>query len=438
MILHSLRVVWMDALTRLGGVALVAIAVGARAGAAAGWALLAAVLLAVGVWNLHQLLRLVSWTRAPLGTPLPVAGGLWGRVFAEVAHRAHQSYETRDQLVAALARFHEAGQAMPDGVMYLSRSGNIEWLNRKAEQHFGLDRSRDLGAPLTHLVRNPEFVRYLHSQQYAEPLLMHSGRSGGLTLQVQIVPFGEERFQVLSRDVSQLEKLETVRRDFVANVSHELRTPLTVIDGFLEILSDGIDDFSPEDVHRFLSLAHEQSDRMRRLIDDLLNLSALETGAPAPAEDCVDAAELVRVIVRETELLSAGRHHVSVVVEGPGLLHGSHKELHSALANLATNAVRYTPEGGHIEIGWRCGGQGAEFWVQDDGIGIEAEHIPRLTERFYRVDRGRSRETGGTGLGLAIVKHILTRHQAELRISSTPGAGSRFVVSFPPTRVTAR
>ena len=436
MISRSLRALWVGALSGFALQGLLALAAGGLAGAAAGWALFAMMLSASTAWNLRQLMRLVSWTRAPLDTPLPEAGGLWGRVFAEVARRARQSYETRDQLAEALARFHEAAQAMPDGVLYLSRSGHIEWLNRKAEQHFGLDRNRDLGAPLTHLVRNPEFIRYLHAQQYAEPLVMHSGRSAGLTLQVQIVPFGEERFQVLSRDVSQLERLETMRRDFVANVSHELRTPLTVIDGFLEILSDGMDDYAAEDVHRFLGLAHEQSRRMRRLIDDLLSLSALETGAPAPTEDRVDAAEMVREVARETELLSAGRHRVSIRIEASACLIGSHKELHSALANLVSNAVRYTPEDGHIEIGWRKDRDGGEFWVQDDGIGIEAAHIPRLTERFYRVDHGRSRATGGTGLGLAIVKHILSRHQAELKISSTPGVGSRFIVSLPPSRVT--
>jgi len=284
-------------------------------------------------------------------------------------------------------------------------------------------------------VRQPEFVAYLQAGQYAEPLVMHSLRRRDRTLQVQVIRFAGSRRMVVSRDISQLERLENMRRDFVANVSHEMRTPLTVVGGFLETLIDGLDDFSREDVLHFLKLASEQSTRMQRLIEDLLALSALETGAPAALEGKVDVQELMREVMRETEILSGGRHSVNLVLEGGGALLGSGKELHSAFSNLASNAVRYTPAGGHIELGWRIDGEGGEYWVKDDGIGVDPEHIPRLTERFYRVDRGRSRETGGTGLGLAIVKHILTRHQGELAVSSESGKGSRFAMRFPPARI---
>jgi two-component system phosphate regulon sensor histidine kinase PhoR len=436
MIVRSLRFVWSGAVLTLAMLFFASLLMLVVMGVAWGVSFFVAGLLSVGAYHLHQLHRLLVWSRTPIGTPAPSGRGLWGRVFAEFERRSRQSYEVRDSLSNALTRFQDASQAMPDGVLYLSRSDTIEWLNVRAEQHFGLDRTRDLGAPVTHLVRDPEFVRYLQSRHYGDPLVMHSGRGAGLTLQVQIIPFGEDQYLVLSRDISQLEKLETMRRDFVANVSHELRTPLTVIDGFLETLTDGLDDFERDDVHRFLSLAHEQSGRMRRLIDDLLTLSALETGAPAPVEEEVGVADLLREVHKETELLSAGRHAVTMTLDGGGVLRGSYKELHSVVANLASNAVRYTPAGGHVEIGWRSTDGGGEFWVQDDGIGIEPDHIPRLTERFYRVDRGRSRETGGTGLGLAIVKHILTRHQAELSVRSKPGEGSRFVVRFPPERIT--
>lgn len=379
--------------------------------------------------------QLIAWARQPVGSPPPLADGPWGRVHAELHDRVRREHEMRATLTAELARFQQAAQAMPDGVLYLADDGSIEWLNVMAEHHFELDRRRDLRAPLLNLVRQPEFVRYLQAGNYAEPLLMHPAQRRDRTLQVHVIRFAGKRKMVLSRDISQLERLENMRRDFVANVSHEMRTPLTVIGGFLETIADGIEDFSREDIVHFIDLASEQSGRMQRLIEDLLALSALETGAPAPVEERVDAVELVTSVHREATLLSGDRHRIALVLEGGGVLLGSRKELYSACANLAINAVRYTPTGGHIEIGWRSGACGGAYWVEDDGIGIDPEHLPRLTERFYRVDRGRSRETGGTGLGLAIVKHILTRHQGTLEVSSAPGEGSRFEMRFPASRL---
>jgi two-component system phosphate regulon sensor histidine kinase PhoR len=429
------RYLWTGVLSALCVLALVAAGVGIFGGVTAALTtFIVGVLLLLG-WHVHNLIRLVMWSREPIGTPVPRATGSWGQVFAELNRRSRVSYDMRERLSSALERFHDASQAMPDGVLYLSDSDTIEWINLKAEQHFGLDHSHDLGAPVTNLVRQPEFVQYLQSGYHDEPLIMASGRRSGLTLQVQIIPFGDDQKMVLSRDISQLERLETMRRDFVANVSHELRTPLTVIGGFLETLVDGLDDYEREDVMRFLRLALDQSSRMGRLIDDLLTLSALETGAPAPAEERIDVAALMQEIRDDTELLSAGRHTVTLQMEGDGVLLGSGKEIHSAFANLASNAVRYTPEGGKIDLIWRVDANGAEFSVRDTGIGVDPVHIPRLTERFYRVDRGRSRETGGTGLGLAIVKHILTRHQADLRVRSKQGEGSEFSVRLPPARL---
>ncbi|MCK9261324.1 MAG: phosphate regulon sensor histidine kinase PhoR [Azoarcus sp.] len=430
-----MRYLWTGVLSALCVLALVAAGVGIFGGVTAALTtFIVGVLLLLG-WHVHNLIRLVMWSREPIGTPVPRATGSWGQVFAELNRRSRVSYDMRERLSSALERFHDASQAMPDGVLYLSDSDTIEWINLKAEQHFGLDHSHDLGAPVTNLVRQPEFVQYLQSGYHDEPLIMASGRRSGLTLQVQIIPFGDDQKMVLSRDISQLERLETMRRDFVANVSHELRTPLTVIGGFLETLVDGLDDYEREDVMRFLRLALDQSSRMGRLIDDLLTLSALETGAPAPAEERIDVAALMQEIRDDTELLSAGRHTVTLQMEGDGVLLGSGKEIHSAFANLASNAVRYTPEGGKIDLIWRVDANGAEFSVRDTGIGVDPVHIPRLTERFYRVDRGRSRETGGTGLGLAIVKHILTRHQADLRVRSKQGEGSEFSVRLPPARL---
>ncbi len=411
--------------------AVVAVLGGAKTGL---WAM-AGGLLAFGAYHVRNLQRLVDWARAPVDTPLPRAVGTWDMIFADLGRRSRVARGMRENLTSELERFHEASEAMPDGVMYLSGADAIEWFNLKAGQHFALDRSRDLGVPVTNLVRHPEFVACLHAPQDDGPLVLRPSRRPGLTLQLQVIPFGDGRRMVLSRDVSQLARLETMRSDFVANVSHELRTPLTVVGGFLETLIDGLDDFSREDVLHFLRLASEQSVRMQRLIEDLLTLSALETGAPAPTEERVDVGELMREVHRETRLLSAGRHTVTLALDGDSVLLGSREELRSAFSNLGSNAIRYTQGGGHVTLAWRADENGGEFSVTDDGIGIEAQHIPRLTERFYRVDRGRSRETGGTGLGLAIVKHILGRHQAELGVHSAPGKGSRFTARFPRSRV---
>lgn len=379
--------------------------------------------------------QLIGWIRQPSGSAPPQVDGPLGRVYAELDERMKREHALRATLTDELARFQQAAQAMPDGLVYLADDGSIEWLNVMAEHHFELDRRHDLRVPLVNLVRQPEFVRYLQAGNYGEPLLMHPARRRERALQVQVIRFAGNRKMVLSRDISQLERLENMRRDFVANVSHEMRTPLTVIGGFLETIADGADDFSREDIAHFVRLAHEQSDRMQRLIEDLLTLSALETGAPAAVEEMVDAVELVTAVHREAQMLSAGRHTIELIIDGGGVLLGSRKELYSACANLAINAVRYTPSGGHIEIGWHSGPVGGAYWVEDDGIGIDPEHLPRLTERFYRVDRGRSRETGGTGLGLAIVKHILTRHHGTLEVSSEPGVGSRFEMRFPAARL---
>ena len=417
-------------------VAFFAVPVGLMVSPSAGWAVAVLGLLLI-LWRHHwNLTRLVAWTREPIGTPLPHAFGVWDLVFSDLNRRARKVTEQRTRLSTELDRFREASQAMPDGVMYLSHTDTIEWINQQAAKDFGLDPARDPGVPVTNLVRQPDFVHYLNAGHYAEPFAYRPIHRKGAALLVQVIRFGDARKMVISRDVSQLEKLETVRRDFVANVSDELRTPLTVVSGFIETVLDGGDDISHAARDEYLGMALEQAGRMQRLIHDLLALSALETDAPSPAEDEFEVGGLVREIGREAEALSAGRHTVTVEVSSECRCVGSAKELHSAFANLASNAVRYTPAGGSIRLLWRVLDDGsARFCVEDTGIGIAAEHVARVTERFYRVDRGRSRETGGTGLGLAIVKHVLTRHQCELHITSTPGKGSRFCVVLPAQRV---
>jgi two-component system phosphate regulon sensor histidine kinase PhoR len=321
--------------------------------------------------------------------------------------------------------------------MILDGHRTIEWMNLQAEVCLGLKASIDTGSRITHLLREPEFLAYLDgTDQRSAPLELHTRRNPGRSLLVQAAPFAAGRTLLLVRDVTQLQKLATMRRDFVANVSHELKTPLTVTLGFIETAQDALHDTPPAEIAAYLATAGEQARRMRQLIEDLLTLSALETDAPPPLEERVSVAALLEEILQEVRALSAGRHRITLENTGPAWLLGSVRELRSAFANLAGNAVRYSPDGGDITLGWRVDGEsGACFSVRDSGIGIAAEHLPRLTERFYRVDRGRSREAGGTGLGLAIVKHVLERHQATLRIESAPGRGSIFGVAFPAHRV---
>jgi len=430
--------VWLAIAPVVGGIGLLWLVTHLVFGYGAGVSVLLVSLLAVLAWHGRQMARLARWARRRDGASPPRAGGPWGVVLHELDRKTRHEDAQIERLTQALERFRAAGHAMPDGVMYLSANDTIEWLNKKAEQHFGLDYQQDRGVALAGLVRNAELARYLGAGEWDEPLLLPSPRRPALKLQIEIVPFGDGQKMLISRDISQVEKLETMRRDFIANVSHELRTPLTVVSGFVETVVDGLDDLDRADVTRFLNLVLEQSSRMQHLIEDLLALSELETGAPAPTEQRVDVGKLVRRVSDEATVLSGGRHRIAVLLDendGEDVLLGSEKELHSAFANLATNAVRYTPDGGTIRIRWQRTAQGAEFCVEDDGIGVDPAHLGRLTERFFRVDRGRSRETGGTGLGLAIVKHVASRHQGQLSIDSTLGVGSRFCIAFPVERV---
>ena len=263
-------------------------------------------------------------------------------------------------------------------------------------------------------------------------MIYRGGRVEELTLLLQVIPYGADQKLLVSRDISQIERMETIRRDFIANVSHELKTPLTVVAGFSEMLADDFAAYSPSEIEHYLKLICEQNARMQRLIDDLLTLSALESGTAGPVAEPVAVEPLLTSILADTQALSAGKHEIELAVEMPSVLNGCANELRSAFSNLAANAVRYTPAGGRVTLTWRESAAGGEFVVADTGIGIAPQHLSRLTERFYRVDRSRSRETGGTGLGLAIVKHVLTRHEATLRIDSEPGKGSRFSAHFPP------
>ncbi|MDD5295356.1 MAG: phosphate regulon sensor histidine kinase PhoR [Rhodocyclaceae bacterium] len=401
-----------------------------------GFSVLCLLLIATLVRQLRQLSRFLAWAREPAGTQPPETRGIWEVLFATLTRRVRAANSLREELTLRLERFREAGEAMPDGVVTVGPGHIIDWFNSAAGRYFSLRRGTDEGAPLTNLVRHPRLVAYLEAEDFAEPLVLLPLRQSDPILSVQVIAFGAGQKLILARDITHLEKLEHMRSDFVANVSHELKTPLTVVSGFIETLLDFGGELPPEDARSYLQMALDQSVRMQRLVDDLLTLAALETDAPSANEEKLGVAGLMAEVGREAEALSGGRHHILLAPGEPVRLLGCARELHSALANLASNAVRYTPEGGHVRLAWSLlPGGDLEVAVSDDGIGIAREHVPRLTERFYRVDRGRSRESGGTGLGLAIVKHVLTRHQGELRVDSEPGRGSCFTARFPVSRV---
>ncbi|MGA7984554.1 MAG: phosphate regulon sensor histidine kinase PhoR [Burkholderiales bacterium] len=398
------------------------------------WAAATAVLAVRVSYHARHLASFLAWLEHPARDALPVGSGIWEEAFA----RLHQHLKKRDDeqqgLLRALGRFRAAGRALPDGVVILDAEDHIEWSNPTGERHFGIDARRDFGQTITNLVRQPDFVAYLERHEYLEPLTLHSARSDA-ALSVRVIEFGAEQKLLMSRDVTIEQRLETMRRDFVANVSHELKTPVTVLSGFVDTLADESMELSNAQRKRFLALMDEQARRMRRLIEDLLTLSALESGGMPEDEQAIEVRPFVEKLGEEARALSGGRHRISVTVERDCRLTGSAEELKSAFSNLVSNAVRYTPQGGTVQLVWRIEDGRGVFSVQDNGIGIEARHIARLTERFYRVDSSRSRETGGTGLGLAIVKHVLTRHQATLDVRSELGRGSTFSAVFPLQRV---
>ncbi|PSJ16855.1 phosphate regulon sensor histidine kinase PhoR [Nitrosomonas supralitoralis] len=365
---------------------------------------------------------------------IPAGSGAWDEVFAHLARYVRQHSQSQEILSLALERMQSVTSAMPDGIVILDKSDRIEWCNPVAEQHLGISLGLDIGQQITYLVRQIPFVEYLAARQYSKPLVIKQTRLYGQIISLQLVPYGYNQKLLISRDITRFEKIETMRRDFIANVSHELRTPLTVIGGFLETLSAD-DNVNAGFNKRALVLMTEQTTRMQRLIEDLLILSRLENQQNIVADKTVNVVRLAQDLLQDAESLSAGRHQIKLTIASQDQLLGSEEELRSAFGNLISNAIRYTPDGGEIKISWEKYNDRGLFFVQDSGIGIESEHIPRLTERFYRIDNSRSRETGGTGLGLAIVKHVLNRHEARLEIISTVGKGSRFNIWFPAKRL---
>jgi two-component system, OmpR family, phosphate regulon sensor histidine kinase PhoR len=394
-----------------------------------------ALLVSLLLYHVTKLAALHKWLSSPSRDTLPDGLGLWELVFAQLARMLRLQKQSESHLSAALSRFQQVAAAVPEGMVILDASDRIEWCNPVAERHFGIGGKRDQGHHITNLVRQPKFAEYLKGQNYGEPLILATSRDNvEIVLSVHLIPYGDNQKLISSRDITRWERIETMRKDFIANVSHELRTPITVIAGFLETLAD-LPESDPDMTRRSIYLMREQATRMHRLVEDLLTLSKLEHAEKPSFEKHIAVATLLRSLYQDAIALSKEKHRIELQLSTEDDLYGNEEELRSAFSNLISNAIRYTPKNGVVRLIWERKGDNAVFSVQDSGIGIEQQHIPRLTERFYRVDRSRSRETGGTGLGLAIVKHVLNRHQARLEIVSTLGEGSTFSAVFPAQRL---
>ncbi|HEX5513137.1 MAG TPA: phosphate regulon sensor histidine kinase PhoR [Gammaproteobacteria bacterium] len=388
------------------------------------------------VWQMQYIFRLDRWLRrGGLAVP-PEAPGIWGDVFNNL-RRAQERYRRRRKALASLlAQSKESANAMPDAAVILGRRGELQWWNDAASRLLALRAPQDVGQRVGNLIRHPEFRALLRKGQNGEALTLPSPVRPEVTLEIRIVPYGDQQRLLLVRDVTRLQRLELMRREFVANVSHELRTPLTVIRGLAETLAETELAADPDNA-KALTLLQQQTQRMGRLVEDLLLLSRLETTDARQGEGGgqVDIPRQLRILCDEARALSGGQHQLELEADEELALLGDEGELRSAFSNIIFNAVKYTPAGGSIRIRWARQSAGACLEVSDTGPGIAPTHLSRLTERFYRVDRGRSARTGGSGLGLAIVKHVLHRHEAKLLVESELGVGSTFRCVFPQARV---
>jgi len=418
------RLILVVFLSLLGGVAL----------GIPSWGLAIGLLLYV-VWQGRKAYQLDRWLGGERHRPAPEGQDIWGELFAHYDRLRRKNRRRKRRLVVILKEFLDSAAAMPDATVVLRRDLSIVWFNKAAQNLLGLRTPVDIGQRIVNLVRHPDFQTYLNIGEYHDPVLIYSPNKPGIILSLQLVGYGEQQLLLLARDVTRLQQLEQVRRDFVANASHELRTPLTVIRGYVETMRED-PELSASIWNKPLVSIYQQAERMSDLIEDLLLLSRLEqTGNKAPLEP-IAVPELIRRVCGELSAGTDGRVQVTMDIDDLLNLLGGEKDIHSVFVNLLSNALKYTTEGS-VHLSWRREDDGAVFSVTDTGMGIAPENIPRLTERFYRADKGRSRDQGGTGLGLAIVKHGLERHGAELRIESKLGQGSTFSCYFPSQRIAA-
>ena len=397
---------------------------------AARWLVLAFVIQAVMVTLVMS--RLHFWAALPRQRELPQAGGVWQPLLDRLARFVKTDRESRERLAAELEQLHRAVDRLPDGLIVLDRYDHVQWCNNAALELHGIIGS---GRPLHHFIRQPEFISYLDGGDYSRPPVLPLASRPGRLFELRLHRSDDNHKLLISRDLTEQARLDAMRRDFVANVSHEIRTPVTAIGGFAETLLDL--PLEPAQQREYLGIILKQSQTMQRLVEDLLTLASLESSTAPPEAERIDVTAMIRAVGAEAKALSNGRHTLTYRLEAPPLALAAPVELESAIRNLVINAVRYSPDKGRIEIGWRMVGNEGCLSVMDSGIGIAPEHLPRLTERFYRVDRGRSRDSGGTGLGLAIVKHIMQRHGGQLRIESSLGKGSTFTLVLPANRLIA-
>ncbi|HTW37010.1 MAG TPA: phosphate regulon sensor histidine kinase PhoR [Steroidobacteraceae bacterium] len=429
----ALQALWFAALRLAAALA---------AGLLLGWALghlFAGVALVVGAyfaWHLVCLFRVDWWLRHRSFSDPPDLGGAWGEAINYIVRLHRRKRFHKQRFLQLFRQIQRSTAALPDGVVILNAEHEIVWFNRMATQLLNLRRPADLGLRIDNLVRQPEFARYLSGHQYANPVVLRVGTGEPFYLSLQFVPYGEGQLLLLVRDVSRQVQLEGMRKDFVANASHELRSPLTVISGYLETLSQ--DSALDSELKPPLAEMRRQADRMTQIIRDLLELSRLEATDEGGQGEPIDVAALLATLRKDVLARAERPREIRVRLDSDACLLGNESEIHSAFFNLVDNAAKYTPADGSIEMRWWVDDAGGHFTVTDTGIGIQPEHIPRLTERFYRVDPARSRTTGGSGLGLAIVKHVLQRHGATLEVASTPGKGSIFGCLFPPQRIAPR
>jgi two-component system phosphate regulon sensor histidine kinase PhoR len=425
---------WWFAAGRLLGTVLVGTGVGWLFGNT-GLGLAIALILHLA-WVLVHLFRLEWWLRHRSYADPPDVGGVWGEIIAQIVRLHRRKRFHKQRFVQLMRQLQRSTAALPDGVVILNAQREIVWFNRMAARLLNLRRTGDLGMRIEHLLREPEFVRYLAGGEYANPVVIRPSTGDDSYLSLQVAPYGDGQLLLLVRDVSRQMRLEAVRRDFVANASHELRSPLTVISGYLETLAQ--DPGVEADLQGPIAEMRRQAERMTAIIRDLLELSRLEETDEIVGGQPIDVAALVALLRKDVLARPVHPRDVRARVDSQAQLMGDEPEIHSAFSNLVDNAAKYTAPEGSIDIRWWVDEDGGHFAVSDTGMGIPPEHIPRLTERFYRVDAGRSRARGGSGLGLAIVKHVLQRHGATLEVQSTQGVGSTFTCHFPPERLAAQ
>ncbi len=387
------------------------------------------------VINVRHLYALRLWVESPKKKELPEAGGIWGEVFESLLDMQRSNRKRKKKLASIVAEFQASTAALPDGAVVLGSGGEIAWFNTAAQALLGLRGKIDVGIRIPNLIRHPSFTEYVTDGEYLGEVEVPSPVNPKIRISLRIIPYGKGQRLMIVRDVSEIRRLETARRDFVANASHELRTPLTVLRGYLDMIEPESQGEGPLATWAApLKEMRQQAARMELLIKDMLKLARLESEIETQQAQ-IDVPTCIRRAVEEARALSAGRHQFEVEIETELYLYGRETEAQSIFSNLISNAVRYSPDGGTLEIKWWPDDEGAHFSVKDCGIGIAEEDLPRLTERFYRVDIGRSRASGGTGLGLSIVKHALQRHEGSLDIESVYGQGSTFTCHFPSFRI---